>query len=389
MSGARRISILGSTGSIGRNTLDVISRQPGAFKVIALASRSNFEIIAKQAKIFKPAFVALYQEESASMARDLLKGSGIEVLGGIEGILEAASMDRADVVVSSIVGAAGVMPTYAAVEAGKIVALANKEALVAAGRLITEEAQRTGARIIPVDSEHSAVFQALMGQDRLAVRKVILTASGGPFFGKGRDLLSGVTPEMALDHPRWKMGPKVTVDSATMMNKGLEIIEARWIFDIPADGIDVLIHPQSIVHSMVEYLDGSVLAQMGVTDMRIPIAFAMSYPHRLDLALDSLDLTAVGSLEFHKPDPEMFPCLALAYEALERGNGIPAVMNAANEIAVESFLSGDLPFTGIADVVRAVMDDPPDFDDQTLSGILRGDRLARTAAREFITLMDS
>ena len=386
MSGVRRISILGSTGSIGRNTLDIISRQPGVFEVAALASRSDWETIANQAKLFQPAFVAIYEEEAASRVRDLLKGSGIEVLNGVDGILEAASTDRADVVVSSIVGAAGVMPTYAAVEAGKIVALANKEALVAAGRLITEEAQRTGARIIPVDSEHSAVFQSLMGQDRSAVRKVILTASGGPFFGKGKDVLSRVTPEMALDHPRWKMGPKVTVDSATMMNKGLEIIEARWIFDIPAEKIEVLIHPQSIVHSMVEYLDGSVMAQMGITDMRIPIAFALSYPDRLDLALDPLDLAVVGRLDFHKPDQEMFPCLALAYEALERGNGIPAVMNAANEIAVESFLSGELSFTGIADVVRTVMDDPPDFDDQTLSGILRGDQLARTAARGIIDL---
>lgn len=386
MSGVRRISILGSTGSIGRNTLDIISRHPGVFEVAALASRSDWETIANQAKRFQPAFVAIYEEEAGSRVRDLLKGSGIEVLDGVDGILEAASTDRADVVVSSIVGAAGVMPTYAAVEAGKIVALANKEALVAAGRLITEEAQRTGARIIPVDSEHSAVFQSLMGQDRSAVRKVILTASGGPFFGKGKDVLSRVTPEMALDHPRWKMGPKVTVDSATMMNKGLEIIEARWIFDIPAEKIEVLIHPQSIVHSMVEYLDGSVMAQMGITDMRIPIAFALSYPDRLDLALDPLDLAVVGRLDFHKPDQEMFPCLALAYEALERGNGIPAVMNAANEIAVESFLAGELSFTGIADVVRTVMDDPPDFDDQTLSGILRGDQLARTAARGIIDL---
>ncbi len=385
-SGTRKISILGSTGSIGCNTLDIISRQPGVFEVAALASRSDWETIAKQAKLFQPAFVSIYEEDSASRARDLLKGSGIEVLSGVDGILEAASTDKADVIVSAIVGAAGVMPTYAAVEAGKIVALANKEALVAAGKLITEEARRTGARIIPVDSEHSAVFQSLMGHDRSAVRKVILTASGGPFFGKGKDVLSKVTPEMALDHPRWKMGPKVTVDSATMMNKGLEIIEARWIFDIPAKRIEVLIHPQSIVHSMVEYLDGSVLAQMGITDMRIPIAFALSYPDRLDLALDPLDLAAVGRLDFHKPDQELFPCLALAYEALESGNGIPAVMNAANEIAVESFLSGDLPFTGIADVVRTVMDDPPDFDDQTLSGILRGDQLARTAARRVIDL---
>lgn len=381
MSGVRRISILGSTGSIGRNTLDIVSRQPGVFEVAALASRSNWKTIADQAKTFKPSFVALYEKDSASRARDLLKGTGIEVLDGVEGILEAASTDKADVVVSSIVGAAGVMPTYAAVEAGKVVALANKEALVAAGKLITREARRTGARIIPVDSEHSAVFQAVLGQDRSAVRKVILTASGGPFFGKHKESLSGVTPAMALNHPRWKMGPKVTIDSATMMNKGLEVIEARWIFDIPAERIEVLIHPQSIVHGLVEYLDGSVLAQMGVADMRVPIAFALSYPNRLDLALDPLDLAAVSRLDFHEPDLDMFPCLGLAYEALGRGDGLPAVMNAANEIAVESFLSGDLPFSKIAEVVKTVMDDPPEFDDQTLSGILRGDQLARAAAR--------
>jgi 1-deoxy-D-xylulose-5-phosphate reductoisomerase len=389
MSGARRISILGSTGSIGRNTLDIIARHPDVFQAAALAARSDWETVVSQAKLFKPAFVAIHKEESASRAREQLKGTGIEVLDGVEGILEAASTDRADIVVSSIVGAAGIMPTYTAVEAGKIVALANKEALVAAGGLITEKAQHTGARIIPVDSEHSAVFQALMGQERSAVNKVILTASGGPFFGMSKDILSGVTPEMALNHPRWKMGPKVTVDSATMMNKGLEIIEARWIFDVPVEKIEVLIHPQSIVHSMVEYVDGSVMAQMGITDMRIPIAFALSYPDRLKLTLDPLDLAAIGRLDFHKPDLDMFPCLALARDALERGNTIPAVMNAANEIAVEAFLSGNLSFTGIADVVRAVMDDPPDFDDQTLSGILRGDQLTRAAARSVIELQEN
>ena len=384
MSEIRKISVLGSTGSIGRNTLDIISRHREAFRVDALASRSDWETITEQAKLFKPALVAVYEMESASRVREQLRGSGIEVLGGLEGILEAASIASADVVVSSIVGAAGVMPTYAAVEAGKIVALANKEALVTAGRIIKEEAERSGACIIPVDSEHSAVFQVLMGQDRSAVRKIILTASGGPFFGKGRDFLYGVTPEMALDHPRWKMGPKVTIDSATMMNKGLEIIEAKWIFDIPAEGIEVLIHPQSIVHSMVEYLDGSILAQMGITDMRIPIAFALSYPDRMDLSLKPLDLSKIGRLDFHEPDQDTFPCLALAYEALIRGNGIPAVMNAANEVAVESFLSGDLPFTGIADIVSGVMEDPPEFDNLTLAGILRGDKLARTAARGII-----
>ena len=385
MTAERGVSILGSTGSIGRNTLDIVSRHPGSFTVTSLASRSDWEGIVKQALEFKPAFVALFDEEAAEKARKPLVSMGIKVLSGIEGILEAATAQKADIVVSSIVGAAGIMPTYAAVQAGKVVALANKEALVAAGQVIMAEARRTGSAILPVDSEHSAVFQALMGQERSAVRKVHLTASGGPFFGKGPEVLDQVTPEMALNHPRWKMGPKVTIDSATMMNKGLEVIEARWLFDVPADDIEVLIHPQSIVHSIVEYTDGSMLAQMGITDMRIPIAFALSYPKRLDLGLEPLDLASVRTLEFHSPDLEMFPCLALAYEALRRENGIPAVMNAANEIAVESFLDGKLPFAAIPDVVKLVMDDPPDFDSETLSGILKGDQAARERARKAVS----
>jgi 1-deoxy-D-xylulose-5-phosphate reductoisomerase len=385
MTAARGISILGCTGSIGTNTLDIVSRHPGSYKVVCLASRSDWKGIVSQARLYKPAFVSLYDEEAAGKAREELLHSGIEVLSGIEGILEAATSAEAEIVVSSIVGAAGIMPTYAAVQAGKVVALANKEALVAAGQVIMAEARRTGSAILPVDSEHSAVFQALMGQERSAVRKVHLTASGGPFFGKNLDYLKQVTPEMALNHPRWEMGPKVTIDSATMMNKGLEVIEARWLFDLPAEDIEVIIHPQSIVHSIVEYTDGSMLAQMGATDMRIPIAFALSYPRRLDLGLEPLDLAAIRTLEFYSPDPEMFPCLGLAYEALRRENGIPAVMNAANEIAVEAFLEGKLPFKSIPDVVKLVMDDPPEFDPETLSGVLKGDKAAREKTRKAIS----
>ena len=385
MTAGRTVSILGSTGSIGKNTLDIVSRHPGKFSVACLASRSDWEGIVKQALEFKPSFVALFDGEAAQMAREALRPAGIEVLSGIEGLLEAAATEKADIVVSSIVGAAGIMPTHAAVQAGKVVALANKEALVAAGQVIMPEARRTGAVILPVDSEHSAVFQALMGQDRSAVRKIHLTASGGPFFGKGPEVLDQVTPEMALNHPQWKMGPKVTIDSATMMNKGLEVIEARWLFDVQADDIEVIIHPQSIVHSIVEYRDGSMLAQMGVTDMRIPIALALSYPERLDLGLEPLDLAALRTLEFHSPDLEMFPCLGLAYEALRRENGIPAVMNAANEVAVEAFLEGKLPFAAIPEVVKLVMDDPPEFDPDTLSGVLKGDKAARVRAKEAIT----
>ncbi len=384
MSSVKRISILGSTGSIGKNTLDIVARNRNQFQVVSLASRSDVESIVRQAREYKPKLVALFDEEAACDAESSLAGSGISVLSGTEGILEASTIPEADTVVSAIVGAAGVMPTFAAVEAGKDVALANKEALVAAGSIIINEAQRTGARILPVDSEHSAVFQAIMGQDTDGVERLILTASGGPFFGKGFDILDRVTPEMALDHPRWEMGPKVTVDSATMMNKGLEVIEAHWLFGVPDERIEVVVHPQSIVHSMVEFIDGSTLAQMGVADMRLPIAFALGYPDRMSLPFEPLDLTAEGRLEFFKPDLEFFPCLSLAYKALRRGGGIPAVMNAANEVAVGAFLNGQLPFTGIPLVVAHVMETAPEVQDRNLAEILRGDSWARKAANDYI-----
>ena len=387
MSAARGVSILGATGSIGRSTLEVVERHPADFKVVALASKDSAEVITGQALRHRPSLVALYEPDAADKARQSLRGKGIAVREEIHGILEAASIETADVVVSAVVGAAGVMPTFAAVQSGKVVALANKEALVAAGSLITEEASRTGARIIPVDSEHSAVFQVLQGQDRGALRRIVLTASGGPFFGKDAETLTQVTPEMALKHPRWKMGPKVTVDSATMMNKGLEVIEARWLFDLQADSIAVLIHPQSVVHSMVEFVDGSILAQMGPADMRLPIAYALGYPKRLPLPEVSLDLARCGSLDFFDPDPALFPCLGLAYRALRAGGGMAAIMNAANEMAVEAFLSGALAFNLIPRVVEMVMDQGIRAEEGTLSGILRGDKTARAAAREFIRSM--
>ncbi|UCF30084.1 MAG: 1-deoxy-D-xylulose-5-phosphate reductoisomerase [bacterium] len=384
MTTRKRISILGSTGSIGLSTLDIVARRAGDLEVVALASRSDFRGILDQARRFRPKVVALFDDQAAADAKKGLEGAGIEVLCGAQGILEAASLPDADIVVSSVVGAAGIMPTYAAVQAGKVVALANKEALVSAGAVITAEAERRGARILPIDSEHSAVFQVLMGQDRKALRKLVLTASGGPFFGKGPGILEEVTPEMALDHPQWKMGPKVTVDSATMMNKGLEVIEAHWLFGLPGDRIEVLIHPQSIVHSMVEFIDGSILAQMGVTDMRLPIAFALGYPERMDLPFDPLDLAEARKLEFFRPDFDLFPCLGLAYDALRRGGGVPASMNAANEEAVDAFLAGRLPFKEIAGVVKAVMDRAPAIDDTDLSEVLKCDRWARQAAGEIM-----
>jgi len=387
MSTVKRISLVGATGSIGQNTLDVIQRNPNDFSVVALASRSDYEQIVAQAEKFLPRLVVLFDESAAERAREMLIGSGIEVLSGIEGILEAATIKEADIVVSSVVGAAGILPTFAAVEAGKVVALANKEALVAAGAVISNEAQRTGATIIPVDSEHSAVFQALLGQDLNGLRKLILTASGGPFFGKGSRIPDVVTPEMALNHPRWKMGPKVTVDSATMMNKGLEVIEAHWLFGLDHGSIEVLIHPQSIVHSMVEFVDGSILAQMGITDMRLPISFALGYPERMKLALDPLDLAAEGKLEFFNPDEGFFPCLGLAYDALRRGAGVPAAMNAANEAAVEAFLDGELPYKRIPSVIKSVMEQTPEIEETNLTQVLKCDQWARETAGQVMSAM--
>lgn len=380
----RMISVLGSTGSIGTSTLQLAADHPSIFEIVALASRSDWQAMVRQARLFKPGIIALYDDEAAEEARKSLGESGIKVLAGIDGLLEVATMARADTVVSAIVGAAGVMPTFAAVQAGKTVALANKEALVAAGDIITMEARRNGAEIIPIDSEHSAIFQSLLGQDRQSVKRIVLTASGGPFFGRNIDQLERVTPQMALDHPRWTMGPKVTIDSATMMNKGLEVIEAHWIFDMPPERIKVLIHPQSVIHSMVEFADGSTLAQMGQTDMRIPISFALSFPQRVDLGLEPVDFAKVRKLEFYDPEPEMFPCLDLAYKALKQGNGMPAVMNAANEVAVEAFLAEELAFTDIPVVIDRIMNAELEFEYQTLSGILRGDQMAREAAGSLI-----
>jgi 1-deoxy-D-xylulose-5-phosphate reductoisomerase len=387
MSTVKRISLIGSTGSIGQNTLDIVQRRPHDLKIVALSSRSDHQRIVSQANKFQPTVVALFDESAAERARERLGGTGIKVLSGIEGILEAATLKEADIVVSSVVGAAGILPTFAAVEAGKVIALANKEALVAAGAVISNEAQRTGARLIPVDSEHSAVFQVLLGQDLKGIKKLVLTASGGPFFGKSSGIPDDVTPEMALNHPRWKMGPKVTVDSATMMNKGLEVIEAHWLFGLGHGSIEVLIHPQSIVHSMVEFVDGSTLAQMGIADMRLPISFALAYPERMPLPFNSLDLAAEQKLEFFNPDEDLFPSLGLAYDALRRGAGVPAAMNAANEVAVEAFLGGGLPFKKIPYVVEKVMDQTPDIEETNLAQILNCDKWARETAVQIMSAM--
>jgi len=352
----KNISILGSTGSIGTNALDVISNNKDKFNVVALAAGRNIALLKKQIEIVAPEIASVIDEEHASALRSLLHSSSkVEILSGDEGYRRVATMAKADLVISAMVGAAGLLPTMAAIEAGKDIALANKETIVIAGQLVVEKAKATGVRILPVDSEHNAVFQCLEGHKREAVKRVILTASGGPFLNYSAGEMRRVKPEQALKHPNWSMGKKITIDSATMMNKGLEIIEARWLFDIPFEKIDVIIHPQSVIHSMVEYKDGSVLAQLGKPDMRIPIAYALSYPERIEQADHSLDFFSLPALSFSKPDEERFPCLGLACRAGREGAIMPAVLNAANEIAVEGFLEGKIRFTDIPRIVETVM----------------------------------
>ena len=349
----KNIVILGSTGSIGQSALSVVSKRPEEFSVVALTGHSNRELLAAQVEEFRPKVVATSDPETA----EAIRRQGIaSVLEGTEGLKEAASLPEADFVLSAIVGAAGLDPTLEAVRAGKTIGLANKETLVVAGEAVMAEASRSGARILPVDSEHSAVFQCLEGRANNALKKIILTASGGPFRGSSPEELQGITPEQALKHPSWSMGRKITIDSATLMNKGLEVIEAHHLFGVGPGQIGVVVHPQSIVHSMVEYADGSLIAQMSVPDMRGAIAYAMTWPNRMEDVIAPLDLASVGSLTFKEPDMGSFPCLAYAYEALEHGGTMPAVLNAANEVAVEAFLLEEIGFMDIPAIIKKSME---------------------------------
>ena len=358
----KSITILGSTGSIGRQCLDVIRANSAEFTVCALTCGKNISLFREQVKEFQPALAVCAEKEDAqSLAAEF---PGTHVLWGPEGILEAASQTNCDMVVNSLLGMMGIEPTYEAIRAGKAIAFANKETLVAGGSLIMNAVKETGVDFLPVDSEHSAIFQCLQGRAGNPIRRILLTASGGPFRGYTREQMRSVTKEQALKHPRWTMGAKITVDSATMMNKGLEIIEASWLFDVPADRIDVHVHPESILHSAVEFEDGSVLGQMGNPDMRVPIAYALSWPKRLPLAdqtameggaVRPLDLFSLGALHFEKPDLNAFPCLALAYEAIEKGKSYPIVLNAANEEAVAAFLSDRIAFCQIGELVEHAM----------------------------------
>ena len=382
---SRPVAILGSTGSIGVNTLDVVGDFPTEFPVAGLAAAGNVDLMLHQVAQHGPKLVALFDEKAAGELKDRLKGKNVAVRGGLEGVCEVASMKESSTVVSAIVGAQGLLPTVEAIRAGKTVALANKETLVCAGELVVREAAGRAA-IVPVDSEHSAIFQCLVGEDRQAVRKIILTASGGPFRGCSTKDLAAVTAREALDHPNWDMGPKVTVDSATLMNKGLEVIEAHWLFGLPPESIEVVIHRQSIVHSLVEFVDGSILAQLGPPDMRLPISYALSYPKRLPMNRQSLSLVEVSQLTFEGPDEETFPCLRYCYEALKTGGTMPAVLNAANEIAVKAFLGGAIGFLDIPRLIRSAMDRHRPQPVTSMEVVIGADLWARQITREAVAV---
>jgi 1-deoxy-D-xylulose-5-phosphate reductoisomerase len=375
----KRLAILGSTGSIGTSTLAVVESHPEEFAVVALAAGANMDRLAQQVRVFRPSFVSVASEAAAQSLRERLDGAAVrlEIGWGSPGLVRAATHRDADLVVSAIVGGAGLVPTLAAVRSGKDVALANKESLVMAGELVMAAARATGARILPVDSEHSAVFQCLLNGGREGLRRVVLTASGGPFRSTPRSEFPRITPAQALRHPTWNMGRKITIDSATLMNKGLEVIEARWLFDLDVTQVDVIVHPQSIIHSLVEFVDGSILAQLGITDMRLPILYALRHPERGPSALPRLKLEEVATLTFEPVDREKFPCLSYAYRALEGGGTLPAVLNAANEVAVHQFLEGAIRFDQIADVIARALDAHPARPLTSVEDLLELDRTVR------------
>ena len=374
------VSILGSTGSIGRQSLDIIRHLP--VKVAALTAGSNAARMAQQCRQFQPELAVMGTEEAAKQLQKEISDLNIRVLWGEEGLLEAASIPSADCVITAVVGMVGLKPTLAAIRAGKRIGLANKETLVCAGELVMDEADKYGVEIIPVDSEHSAIFQCLMGSHhRREIKRLILTCSGGPFFGKSREELANVTRDDALKHPNWKMGEKITIDCATLMNKGLEVIEAMRLYRLPLEQVDVVIHRQSIVHSLVEFVDGAVMAQLGTPDMRLPIQLALTYPERTVCPVEPLDLVKCGPLSFLEPDTEAFPCLALARKCAAIGGTACAVMNGANEEAVAMYLRREIGFYDIYDLVSHAVDAIPVIQDPTLDQILEADRLARQSVR--------
>lgn len=391
MSRPQNITVLGSTGTIGVNTLDVIARHPARFRAYALTANTRIEPLLEQCHQFQPAYAVVLDAAAAERLEQQLRAAGLEtqVLCGAAGLEHVASLPEVDAVMAAIVGAAGLRPALAAARAGKRVLLANKETLVMSGHLFMQAVQEGGATLLPIDSEHNAIFQVMPAERgeslaAMGVAKILLTASGGPFRRASQDELEHVTPEQALNHPNWVMGPKITIDSATLMNKGLEVIEARWLFDAAPEQIEVVVHPQSVIHSMVQYIDGSVLAQLGNPDMRTPIAYALGYPQRMESGVAALDLFKVARLDFEAPDTGRFPCLRLAFEALRRGGTAPAVLNAANEVAVGAFLARQIAFMDIPRVIEAVLEQAALQEATSLTLLIEADMAARRAAQEWV-----
>lgn len=378
----KKISILGSTGSIGISTIDIVKRHPDRFQVVGLAAGSNLDVLIPQIKLLKPKVVSVKSEKEAAQLKQMLGSIKVDILHGPDGACVVASLSDANMVISAIVGASGLLPTLKALEKGKDVGLANKESMIIAGELMYSASRQSKATILPVDSEHSAIFQCLQGQKKENVKRLTLTASGGPFLK--RENLKDVTVKEALKHPNWDMGAKITIDSATMMNKGLEVMEARWLFDMPVEKVNVCIHPQSIIHSMVDFIDGSSLAQLGLPDMKVPIAYALSYPERIETGVNTLDLWEQKELTFFKPDLKKFGCLRLAFEVATKGGSYPAVLNAANEIAVEAFLKEKIAFTQIEACVENTLNSHQFFPIKNLEDVLQADTWARDEAKKFI-----
>ena len=381
----KKISLLGSTGSIGVNTLDVVDRNPESFQVLAMSAGSNVDLFAEQVRKFKPKIASLFDSTKISTLKERVADLDVEIIIGDEGSIAVATLPETDVVVSGVVGSAGLIPAIEALKAGKNLALANKETLVIAGELVLREAEKTNSQIIPIDSEHSAIFQALNGEKKERIKKIILTASGGPFRTFNLDQMENVTVKDALNHPNWDMGAKITIDSSTMMNKGLEYIEAKWLFGVDTP-VDIIVHAQSIIHSMIEFVDTSIMAQLGIPDMRVPIAYALTYPDRFECNLPSLDLASMGDLTFEAPDFERFPCLQFAFDAMEIGQTMPAILNAANEIAVQAFLDELIPYKDIAELIRMVMHNHRPSPLNELQDVLNADKWAREETTKLITV---
>jgi 1-deoxy-D-xylulose-5-phosphate reductoisomerase len=381
----KNISILGSTGSIGTQTLDVIRANPELYKVVALTAQHNADTLISQALEFKPELVVICNEEKYLQVKGALAGLDIQVLAGEEALTEAASLSSASFVITAIMGAVGLKPTIAAIKAGKDIGLANKETLVVAGSLVTQLAKEHGVKIIPVDSEHSAIFQCLVGESENAIEKIYLTASGGPFRGKDQAFLAAVTKEAALKHPNWVMGAKITIDSASLMNKGLEVIEAKWLFNLEGGQIDVIVHPQSIVHSLVQFTDGSLKAQLGLPDMKLPIHYAMAYPQRVQTSFPRFNFMDYPEFTFHQADRVAFRNLDLAFKAMNRGGNMPCIINAANEIVVEAFLKDQIGFLEMSDVIEQCMEDMPFHEEPDLNNYLETDKHTRIFAGQLVT----